>query len=127
MADCSKTEVFFKELDRMCRSIDGLKTNECPLRVKFISPNCDFCDKYVIDNITLYDKKAIEIVQKWSDEHPLKTRQSEFLKQFPRSRVTADGTLDLLPCSVDTELKDRCDEFVGCYSCGRAYWLEEVD
>ena len=117
MADCSKTEEFLKGWKKMCIKGEA----NCGIRKQIDS--CLDCQDYACNN----PQEAINIMQQWSDERPPKTRQSEFLKMFPRSRVTADGTLDLLPCSVDTELKDRCDEFVGCYSCGRAYWLEEVD
>lgn len=124
MADCNITEVFFAERERMCSYYQTTisRCSHCKLSVNNNGEGFE-CAEFTL----VLPQKAIEMVQQWSDSHPRKTRQSEFLKQFPRSRVTADGTLDLLPCSVDTELKDRCDGFVGCYSCGRAYWLEEVD
>ena len=71
MIDCDNTKNFFKEFRRMCDSQDLCKL--CPIseangratKAISISP----CNFFVRDNL----KKAIEIVQKWSDEHPQKT------------------------------------------------------
>ena len=66
-------------------------------------------------------------VGKWDKEHPVKTRQSEFLKVFPRASLTGNGILSIKPCVIDTEMK-RSDKqcAVGCYGCKKAYWLAEV-
>lgn len=81
MIDCSRTENYFAEKQRMTkRTKNGLckiKCSNCPL----CSDNngegllCPTFEMY-------YPEKAIEIVQKWSDEHPPKTYLSEFLKKM---------------------------------------------
>ena len=38
-------------------------------------------------------KTAIEIVQKWSNEHPKKTYVQDFFEKFPKARSNSDGTL----------------------------------
>lgn len=60
---------FFKEAKRMCRVIN---CEECP----FGGEECGFISA---DNI----EEVIKEVEKWAEEHPVKTRQSEFLKMFP--------------------------------------------
>lgn len=37
-------------------------------------------------------KKATEIVQKWSDEHPKKTYAQDFFEKFPKAQSGSDGT-----------------------------------
>lgn len=95
MADCSKTEVFFVEWERMCE-------------------------------ISYELQKALEIVQKWIDEHPRKTRQSEFLKIFPNARLDDKGILDLCPQLIDDTI--FCDSIShNCPKCAEEYWLAEVE
>lgn len=64
MADCSKTEVFLAETDRMCNDCDEyLRDNYCDLCP--IEALCD-AGRYRRRKIL---NEAIEYVQKWSDEH----------------------------------------------------------
>lgn len=63
MADCSKTEDFVKERERMCSTYDrcvscsfGRENNGSGYK----------CEDYVI----FCTKDAIQALQKWSDEHP---------------------------------------------------------
>ena len=44
-----------------------------------------------------HPETAIEIVQKWSDEHPQKTRLEDLLEKFPNTPLREDGLLDFLP------------------------------
>ena len=70
--DCNKTIDFFAEMRRLCDSHVRCRRgdNKCPLY--------DFCDRA----ITIDDEDAetvVEILQKWSDEHPRKTCAQDFL------------------------------------------------
>ena len=127
--DCNKTEIFFKELTRMCNKYRCTKYNA----------SCSGCEIYqhcydsscygFIKNDT---QEAIEIVQKWSDEHPIKTRQSEFLKMFPNAEIADDGMPYIYPCKLDAnyEFSEDCKEFLGGFRCGmckKEYWLAEVE
>lgn len=38
-----------------------------------------------------FSKKAIELVQKWSNEHPQRTYLSEFLKHYPNALLNDNG------------------------------------
>ena len=67
MADCSKTDVFLEELDRMCKS----KTcSECKLSIYNNYSGEMGCDEYMRN----YWYDAIKAVQEWSDEHSKKKR-----------------------------------------------------
>lgn len=116
--DCNKTEVFLREKDRMCNFLEG----------------CDKCKltdgKYLWCNDFVFrcPKEAIKIVQKWSDEHQQKTRQSEFLKMFPNVKL-AGGVIFMNPCSIDSSFEGTplCEGSKTCTECRKAYWLAEVE
>jgi hypothetical protein len=83
------------------------------------------------DYIKRCPAEAVVIVEKWSKEHPLKTRQSEFLKMFPRASMASNGTIDFCPNSFDEEFacpeKGKFDHSeCECPDCRKKYWLEEV-
>ena len=73
----------------------------------------------------------VPIVEKWAKEHPVKTRQSEFLKQWSDARVGDDGYPSVAPCQLykDIEEKDEngiCCKNCGCDKCRRDFWLKEI-
>ena len=79
------------------------------------------CKKFIGNS----PEKAIGVIEKWSAEHPVKTRQSEFLKMFPRAPLNPmnDMTIGIDPCDVDAKYKPHkgCDETL-CSDCQREYW-----
>lgn len=103
--------------------ICGISCNECPLYERNSGLEVD-CQKIE----SFYPEKAVEIVEKWAAEHPKKTRQSEFLKMFPRVRTSDDGVIYMDPCDVDTsyENENGCGN-ITCRDCKEKYWLAEVD
>lgn len=110
---------FINEYRRIC----ALKRcMECPLK----EMGCP---------ITVQKEKAEEIVaivEKWLAEHPVKTRQSEFLKIFPNALCNDDGVLIILPCDIDTKKYTPYGEFceninTDCDKCREMYWLEQLN
>ena len=90
--DCSKTINFFHELQRLCDSsgsCSGVLYNkeDCPMFTI-----CRQIKKYgkVFDE-NKNAKKAIKIVQKWSDEHSRKTYAQDFFEKFPKAQRGSDG------------------------------------
>ena len=69
-------------------------------------------------------EEAVAIIEKWSDEHPVKTRQSEFLKIFPNAALD-DDHIDICPKDIDTKIIIDCRRM--CRDCEREYWLAEVE
>ena len=74
----------------------------------------------------------VPIVEKWAKEHPEKTRQSEFLKQWPDAEIGDDGYPSVAPCQLykDMEEKDEngvCCKNCGCGICRRDFWLKEIE
>lgn len=53
--------------------------------------------------------KAVSIVEKWDEEHPLKTRAQVFFEAFPDAlKNKADGTPEMCPFKVGLKLDDKC-------------------
>lgn len=91
MIDCTKTTNYFTEKLRMTkRTKNGLCKIKCS--------NCPLCSNNNGEGLSCptfemyYPEKAIEVVQKWSDEHPQKTFLTEFLKNYPNAKLDEDGT-----------------------------------
>ena len=59
-------------------------------------------------------------------EHPVKTRQGEFMKMFPDVELE-DNIIKILPCEINTKIKDKCYRLRPCYGCRKKYWLAEVE
>lgn len=116
MIDCSKTENYFAEKQRMTgQRKDGI----CEL-------NCIDCPLSSFNNGTgvqcsifeaLYSEKAIVIVQKWSDEHPRKTYLSELLKIFPNTPLGKDGTPNFCPYRLGLMSRYVCRKDRNCVKC----------
>lgn len=75
-----------------------------------------------------YYKKNVAIVEQWAKDHPVKTRQNEFLKMFPNADLTR-----LSPCMIDKDKRIRwCAKYsvfgksCCCDKCRNDYWNEEV-
>lgn len=105
---------FLEERDRMC----GHGCANCPACVDMCdiySPDCDY-------------ESLVEAVEAWAEEHPRKTRQSEFLKQWPNASVSENGILEVWPCIIDKTLKseERCLPH-SCAECHREFWMGEVE
>ena len=106
---------YLKERNRMCDSY----TNMCD--------GCGFgkvpkCNRTEEDN----PEKAVEIVEKWSANHPKKTRQSELLKMFPYAPTTVEnGALKICPKNVDEKRDFSCAR--PCSVCLKEYWFSEVE
>lgn len=67
-------------------------------------------------------------VEQWAAEHPVKTRQSEFLKMFPDAPIYPDtGLVRVSPCQVDRALCGNCPTGIDCIECRKAFWLAEVE
>ena len=74
----------------------------------------------------------VPIVEQWVKAHPIKTRQSEFLKQWPDAEIGDDGYPSVAPCQLykDMEEKDEngvCCKNCGCGICRRDFWLKEIE
>ena len=66
-------------------------------------------------------------VEEWAKEHPVKTRQTEFLKMFPNVPITNSGYLDIAPCTLDEIIYRQCNSSsTDCDECYKKFWSKEV-
>lgn len=70
---------------------------------------------------------VVEIIEKWSQEHPRKTRQDVFLGQWPEAGLV-DGIIDIKPCRLvaSYRLGAECHKTF-CTDCRRKFWMQEVE
>lgn len=78
---------FIKTVKRLCKN---RSCNVCPV-TKEGRCMAGFDDKSV-ESI----EETISKVEQWAKDHPVKTRQSEFLKKFPKA-IVSDGAIALCP------------------------------
>ena len=109
---------FLKALGRLCNNY--LCGDNCPL--------IDSCDDESDDGYV----RKVQIVEQWAKEHSVKTRQSEFLKQYPEAEIGDDGYPSVAPCQLykDMEEKDEngvCCKNCGCAECRSDFWLKEIE
>lgn len=111
---------FIKEAKRMCQSYE--KCEACPVYG-------DGYDDCRIDAMQDIDEEiAVDIVEKWAQEHPEKTRQSEFLKPLPQNVVPKmnGDVLDICPAVfISGGLMVYCPR-TSCQNCKAEFWKGEV-
>lgn len=114
---------FIKESKRLCKAQESCS--------KCVAQICGCCltDICVEANSA---EKAVAVVEQWSKDHPVKTRQSEFLKMFPNANIKTI-TASLSPCVLDREENPhRCAKYgylsisCRCIKCRDDFWNEEV-
>lgn len=102
-------------LGRTHGKCDGVLCQNCPLYLQ----NKYNCTCYNLESE--YPVKATEIVRKWAEEHPRKTRKDILLEKFPNAEICKDGS----PRSCCVELgmipEEQCNE--NCMEC----WDTEVE
>lgn len=108
-------KVFWKEFGRMCTSN---LCSECPAQDLYCSMTMAFNNN---------DTRIVDAVEKWSKEHPRKTRQSVFLEHWPNAKVDDTGVLCVYPCDVGHD-HPNCTHCKGiyCSDCRRKFWMKEV-
>lgn len=91
MIDCNITRNYFSEKARMSKTTKSgtckLVCGKCPL-----SSDNNGVGECCTDFEMLYPEQVIEVVQRWSDEHPQKTYLTELLDKYPNVLLNDDGT-----------------------------------
>ena len=116
------TVEFLNEGTRMCNNYEACVG--CPM---------EETDDCCMVNMNL--KQMISIVEQWSKEHPIKTRQSELLKMFPDMKIDNADILYMCPMNFNPETykdKDKCFcihmlDDIHCAECRRDFWLKEIE
>lgn len=127
MIDCTKTTNYFNEKLRITKrtksGICKINCRDCPL----CSENNDTSESLSCGCFEMYyPEKAIEVVQKWSDEHPQKTFLTEFLKNYPNAELdhgVPKVCLKKLGAVSGCAKTKKGDLYISCYSC----WNQPVE
>ena len=115
-----------KDYARMCESKVGIDCDGCELNK---NKKYSSCELFMMKE----PKKAVEIIEEWSAEHPIKTRQSEFLEQYPEVAKDEYGIINIPPCVIERSRFMKIGESTCntpkklCGQCRHEYWNEEVE
>ena len=116
---------FLKQFNRMCKAYNDDGCKECPA-YKY---RCG-------EEFDEQEEDGVSIVEKWAKAHPIKTRQSEFLKMFPNAKKSPNGVIDICPRKFEPEeyksttangVCIHSDEGYCCDKCCHDFWLKEID
>lgn len=109
---------FIKERNRMCKSFSR-SCDGCPAIKNFC------CDTFE------WQERLVAIVEEWSTAHPLKTRQSEFLKQYPETNLDKCGVITICPATLSSTYRNNyggCKNINNvCVDCCHEFWMQEVE
>lgn len=117
---------YIKEAKRICKSRSVCKSvsGKCPLLDEngHCTATADICATDIIEKA----EKAVQIVEQWAKDNPIKTRQSEFLRMFPNAQ-RGNGVVDICPMNFDRNFEcSYKNDYYTCVDCKRTYWLTEV-
>ena len=73
--------------------------------------DCEGCPRQregcsLVDKRKPYFEKLVSDVEKWSKEHPLRTRLQDFLGKYPNAPIEPDGTPDV--CCIPLGYCKKC-------------------
>ena len=94
---------------------------DCPIFAAVEKHQCSTCDKFVDEKPV----EAVQFVEKWAKEHPVKTRLSEFLLLFPNASVLEGSCPDLCVTFFDSTVS--CKDSEGCLDCKKKFWLTPIE
>ncbi len=120
MADCSKTEVYLSELNRMCETYinsDPPHCTRCPLK-----RICGYHGKM--------KKSSFALVQRWSDSHPApkpKTYADDFFEKFPKAAKSGKSGYPSGACKRKIYDGTMCDDYSHCEICWNEPYKESEE
>ncbi len=116
----------FNVLKELARMVKPKKNGRCTIGCI----NCPISEanngknKNCVVFLLLYPEKATEIIRKWSEEHPQKTRAGLLLEHFPDAKWQY-----IRPCHIfDLKLGgENCMRYKDCAECCKKVWNEVVE
>lgn len=114
---------FIEERNRMCVYYNA----------KDADSGCVGCpaSQMACSSVHYVTAEYIEAVEKWSQEHPRKTRQDVFLEQWPEAALDEYGVLQPCPADISAAYRDTDGDCKiqgkRCKDCCREFWMQEVE
>ena len=112
-----------KEYARMVKpgknGVCTIGCRNCPISVANNGENKD-----CVNFMRMYPEKATEIIRKWSEEHPQKTRGDLVLEHFPNAQW-----YNINPCHIFGSKweYENCGRYKDCAECRKTTWDEVVE
>lgn len=128
--DCDKTIDFFAEAKRLCDSragfCDSRTAGTADVANKEQCPLFAFCERSITTRSSEDAIKAIENLQKWSNERPKRTYAQDFFEKFPKAQSYSDGSPVICRKIIYGEIRPP---FENCYYTGACYrcWNEPMN
>ena len=89
-----KTKIL-RDYVRMCNFGDC--DSHCDIvNVVMKTPDTKNCGEYILK----YPEKAVELIEKWSEEHPERTYLTDFLEKYPNARMRENGYPIICPTNL---------------------------
>ena len=108
---------FIKESKRLCKAQESC--GKCVVKIG----GCCLTDIFVEENSA---EKTVAVVEQWSKDNPVKTRQSEFLKMFPHAQKQG-GIINICPICIDSDYNTTSECLkTACDVCRERFWNEEI-
>ena len=83
-----------------------------------------------LDNTTEQNiSDVVNVIETWSENNPIRTRQSVFLEQWPNAEIDCQGVIKIDPCDLDKtmhELSGYCYN-IDCDDCRLKFWTQAVE
>lgn len=109
-------EKYIKENHRMCDSYSNCAG--CPMMVQKNNNGVD-CTKFAYS----HPSEAVEVIEKWSKEHPIMTNAMKFKEVFGCEPLTGDTDSHKYLCAPIEKRADKCP-FLDCRECDE-WWDRE--
>lgn len=118
--------------------MDALEFLREQKRMCSLYKNCDGCpawdDSCKLDpggRLECDADEKLKIVNEWSVSHPINTRQSVFLEQFPEAELDVSGVITICPAPLSEDYRDGyggCKHpGIACRDCRREFWMQEIE
>lgn len=92
---------------------------------KYVGKKALRFEEYIQSQATLnFPKDAIQIMQKWSDEHPVKTMIDHLKTQHPKVQLDEDNVPPFCPPNIGYEEDHSCDK--DCIKCWNRPYMEDA-
>ena len=120
-----KANDYLKAKGRLCKQY---LCGRCPLRAcDTIGPTGYQAEYSCIKLERDIPKQAIEIVEKWAKDHPVKTYLSVFLEKFPKAKVGKEGFPSICVSGLFNTEKYCNDRSINCKECWNREYKEELN